>query len=111
MAGPLIPALVSKASIPAPDDPSVSQGPFEFVGLDPDAAHRFLWQTMEGGQPTVTRDRRVVGQMLEVCQWPYPQGDLPARTLWACIWWSDPSAAAADDLAVGGHPIRLLAGD
>lgn len=99
---------VSKASIPDADDPSVSQGPFEFVGADPDESQRLVWEAVKTSTATLTKGGRVVGRVMEVCQWPYPQGGHPARTMWGCFHWTDPSAAGSDDLALAGRPMRLL---
>jgi hypothetical protein len=101
---------MSKGSIPGADDPNVSQGPFEFVGADPDESQRLVWEVVKTSSATLTQGGRAVGRVMEVCQWPYPQGDLPARTMFACIHWTDPSAAGSDDLALAGRPVRLLGG-
>jgi hypothetical protein len=100
---------VSKASArgnaPAPhrDDPKVSWGQFEFVGLDPDESQGHVFETGLNGLD-VTQGGRVVGQLLELCQWPYDQ------KMYACIHWTDPSAAGSDDLTMGDRPVRLLKG-
>jgi hypothetical protein len=90
----------------------MSRGPFEFRDASgPDAQQRTLWDAHDPRGPMkVTEAGRIVGTVLENCQWPYEHGGFPAGTLWACIEWSDPSAATSDDLAMSGRPIRLLEG-
>ena len=104
----MLPALDGLAAA----DRRVSWGPVAFDGLDADEAQRFLWRVVESSPsvPKLTVDGREVGEILEVCQWPFPVDGLPDRTMFACVRWTEPAAAASPGLTWAGQPVRVIRG-